>query len=112
MFEKVDGVIKIYNRIRYLELSNSYDINYRIYNEIFEKINYFITEKRDDKHSLNHNFPETRTDSCNSLSIEKKLTFYNAIILIISVVSQYKNNYYYNIFSEKGSYKESHTQYF
>ena len=75
MFEKADGVIKIYNGLRYLELSNSYDISYRIYNEIFEKIDYLITEKRDDKHSLNHNFPRTRIDSCSSLSIEKKLTF-------------------------------------
>ena len=30
-FDKVDGIIKIYERIRYLKLSNSYDKNYRIY---------------------------------------------------------------------------------
>ena len=43
-FDKVDGVIKIYNGIRYLELCSSYNINYRVYKKIFDKIDYFITE--------------------------------------------------------------------
>ena len=55
-FDKMDGVIKIYNGIRYLELSNSYNINYRIHNKIFDKINYLITIKSDDKYSMNFNF--------------------------------------------------------
>ena len=38
-------MVKIYNGIRYLELSNSYDINYRLYNKIFDKINHLITKK-------------------------------------------------------------------
>ena len=37
--DKIDGIIKIYNRIRYLDFSNSYDINYRIYNKVFYQIN-------------------------------------------------------------------------
>ena len=48
--------------------------------------------------SINHNFGEIGIDSCNSSPIEKILTFYNVIILIISVVNKNKNNYYYNIF--------------
>ena len=39
------------------------------------------------------------------------LTFHNVIILIKSVVSKNKNDYYYNIFLEKGLYKESNTRY-
>ena len=44
--------------------------------------------------------------------IEKKLTFYNVITLINSVVTDDKNNYHYNIFLEKDLYKEFNTQYF
>ena len=99
-FNKVDGLIKIYNGIRYLELSNSYDTNYRVYNKIFDEINYLITEKSDDKYSINHNFARIKIDSYKSLPIEKKVTFHNVIILIMLVVNKDKNNYYYNIFLE------------
>ena len=34
------------------------------------------------------------------------LTFHNVIILIKSVVIKNENKYYYNIFLEKGSYKD------
>ena len=40
-----------------------------------------------------------------SLPLEKTGTFHNAIILIKSVFNKDKNNYYYNIFLEKCSYK-------
>ena len=98
-FDKVGGIIKIYSGIRYLELSNSYDINYRIYNKIFDKINCLITEKSDYKYSINHNFARIRIDSYNSLPIETNLTFHNVGILFKSVVNKNKNNYYYNIFN-------------
>ena len=55
-FNKIDGIIKVYNGIRYLELSNSYnEVYYRIYNEIFDKINYLISEKRGITDSINQN---------------------------------------------------------
>ena len=43
-FNKADGIIKIFDEIRYLELSNSYNEVYyrnnsRIYNAIFDRIN-------------------------------------------------------------------------
>ena len=34
------------------------------------------------------------------------LTFHNVIILIELVVNKYENNYCYNMFLEKGSYKQ------
>ena len=76
-FDKVDGIIKIHGRIRYLELSNSYNevycrINSRIYNAIFDRINYLVSEKSDDKYSIDHYPARTRIDSYNSLPIEKK----------------------------------------
>ena len=54
----------------------------------------------------NHNFGEIRIDSYNPLPIEKMLTFHNVLILIKSVVNKSKSNYYYNMFLEKGSYKD------
>ena len=94
-FNKVDEISKIYNGLRYLELSNSNnEVYYRIYDAIFDRITYVITEKG----VLQIVKP-----------IEKKLTFYN---LINSVVNEDKNNYHYNIFLEKDLYKEFNTQYF
>ena len=47
------------------------------------------------------------------LYLLKILTFRDVIILIKSVVNKNKNNYYYNILSEKGLYKDkSNTEYF
>ena len=74
---KVDGIIKIYDGIRYLELSNRYNevyyrINSRINKEIFDRVNHLIIRKSNDKYSINHNFARIRIDSYNSLTIEKK----------------------------------------
>ena len=63
--------------------------------------------------SINHNFGKITIDSYNSLPIEKILTFHNVIKLINLVVNKDRNNYYYNIFLEKGSCKDkSDTRYF
>ena len=56
--------------------------------------------------NINHNFGKIRVDSSNSLPVERILTFHDVIILIKSVVNNHKNNYYYNIFLEKGLYKD------
>ena len=99
-FDKVNGLIKIYNGIRYLELSDSYNevyygINSRIYNAI-----YIILQVKSGITDNNHTSARIRIDSYNSLPVEKALTFPNVIILIKSVVNENKNNYYYSIFSE------------
>ena len=63
--------------------------------------------------SINHNFARIRIDSYDSLPIEEVLTFHNVMKLINSVSNRYKNNYYYNVFLEKGSYKSKcNTEYF
>ena len=54
LFDKADGIIEIYNGIRFLELFHLhneiyYSINSRIYNAIFDRINYLISKKSDDK---------------------------------------------------------------
>ena len=45
-----------------------------------------------------------QVDSYDSLPPEKTLTFH-VIILLKSVFNKDKNNYYYNIFLEKGLYQ-------
>ena len=81
-FDKVGGIIKICNGIRYLEVDNLYNINSRICNEIFDEINYLISAKSGATDSSKQNFVIIRIVSYYSLSIEKMLTFYNVIILI------------------------------
>ena len=76
-------------------------------------IKFLISKKSGIADSINHNFWGIRIDSYNSLSIENISTFHNATILIKSVVNKNKNEYYCNIFLEKGLYKDkSNTKYF
>ena len=56
--------------------------------------------------SINHNFARIRIDSCNSLPPANILTFHNVIIPIKSVVNGNRNHNYYNIFLEKGFFKD------
>ena len=106
---KIDRFI----RVRGDELRHLVLFDYGLLDKICDKIKDLISEKSGITDSINHNFGEIRIDSYNSLPIEKVLTFHNVIILIKSVVNKYKNNYYYNIFLEKGSYKERfNTRYF
>ena len=107
-FDKIDGFIKIHNKIRYLVL-----FDYSCCDKIYDKIKDFISEKSGITDSINHNFARIRIESCDPLPTEKILPFHNLIILFKSVVNKNKNNYYYNIFLEKGSYKDkSNTQHF
>ena len=63
--------------------------------------------------SINHNFGRIRLYSYSSLPIEKILTFHNVIILIKSVANKNKNECHYDIFLEKGLYKDkSSAEYF
>ena len=100
-FDKVDGVIKVYDGNRYLELFGP-----RIYNAIYDRINYLINRKSEAKYIINQNFARIRIDSNDSLFIEKILTFHNVIIPIKSVFNKNKHEYYYNIYLGKGSYRD------
>ena len=66
-FDKIDGFIKIYDGTRYLVLFGP-----ERYNAIYDKIRYLISEKSGIRYSIYHNFVRTRTDSYNSLPVEKK----------------------------------------
>ena len=74
-------MVKIYNGIQYLELSNSYDINYRLYNKIFDKINHLITKKMMTNIVLIIILQESVLIHITIYQY-KKLTFHNVITLI------------------------------
>ena len=66
-FDKIDGFIIILDgKIKHLLL-----FDYGLFNEMFDKIKYLITEKSGIKNIINHNFGKIRIDSHNSLPIEK-----------------------------------------
>ena len=69
-------------------------------------LNVLQVEKCDITNNINHNFGKIRVDSYNYLPVERMLTFHDVIILIKSVANNDKNNYHYNIFLEKGLYKD------
>ena len=75
---------------------------------IYIRIRYLISKKSGIIDIINHNFARARIDSYNFLPIEKTLTFHNVIILVKSCVNRNKNEYYYNIFLEKGSYGDKY----
>ena len=106
-FHEIDDFIKIDDGIRYLVI-----LGHGGFDKIFDSIKYLISEKGGIADS-NYYLARIRIDLYNSLPIEKKLTFHNVIILIKLLVNKNKNEYYCNIFLEKGSYKDkSNTRYF
>ena len=93
---KLDGfIISLDGKIKHLVL-----FDYRLLDKISDKVKHIISKKSGITKSINYNFGRIRTDSHNSLPINKKLLlpFYNAIILLKSAVYENKNKYYYNIF--------------
>ena len=88
-FDKIDGFIKIFDESRYLVLFGS-----ERYDAIYDRIRYVISEKSGATNGISHDFARIKTDSYNSLPIEKKLTFYNVILFIKPAVDKNKNNYY------------------
>ena len=98
----MDGfIISLDGKIKHLIL-----FDYGLFNKICDNIKYLISQKSGITNSINHNFGKIGIYSYNSLPIKKILTFYNVITLIKSVANKNKNKYYYNIFLEKGLYKD------
>ena len=56
-FNKLYGMISIYNGIRYLELSNSFNEVYcKTCNESFDRVSYLISEKSSITDNINHSW--------------------------------------------------------
>ena len=72
---------------------------------IYNRTRYLIGVKSGVTNVASHNYAESKVNSYDSLPLEKTMTFHNVIIFLKSVFNKAKNNYYYNIFLEKGSNK-------
>ena len=94
MFEKIDGFVMVHGSgFWYLVF-----FHHGLFDQIYDKIKYLISQKGGITDSINHDFGKIRIDSYNCSRIEKILTFHNVIILIKSVLNKNENNYYCNIF--------------
>ena len=76
-FEKMDGFIRFYDGTRYLVLLGS-----EKYDFIYDRIRCLIGLKSGITYVIYHNYAKIKVDSCNSLPLEKTMTFHNVIILI------------------------------
>ena len=102
-FYKIDGYVRVLGG----EFRYSLLFDHELFDKICDKIKYLINEKKNGiADSINHNFRKIRIDLYNFVPTEKLLTCHNITILVKSVVNKSKNNYYYNIFLEKGLYKD------
>ena len=54
---------------------------------------------------ISYNYAKIKVDSYNCLPLEKAMTFHHVIIHIKLVFNKDENNYRYNMFLEKASYK-------
>ena len=99
-FDKMNGlIIYLDGKIKHL-----IQFDYGLSDKICDKIKYLISKNSGITNSINHNFGKIRIDSYNSLPIKKMLTFHSLIILNKSALNKNENEYYYNIFLQKGLY--------
>ena len=91
----------------FLEFMVEVDVWYYLVvkNIIYNRIRYLIGVKSGITYVVSYNYTRITVDSFDSLPLEKTLTFHNVLILIRSSFNKAKNNYNYNIFLEKYSYK-------
>ena len=91
-FDKIDGIIRIYNRSRYLILFGNKKCD-----AIYDKIRYITSIKSGNTYTISPYFAKIKVD----FIISKQ----NFIILNNSVLNKDKNHYYYKIFLGKCSYQ-------
>ena len=99
-FNKIDGIIRIYDGTRYLTLFDT-----KKYDAIYDRIRYLINLKSSITYIFSHYFAKIKVYFYDSLPIEKTLTLHNVIMLIKSFLRKDKNHYCYKIFLEKCSYQ-------
>ena len=97
---KIDDFIRVSDGTRYFVLFGSKKC-YFIYN----KTQYLIGIKRGKIYFISYSYAKIKVTLCDSLPLEKTMTFHNVMVLIKSVFSKDKNNCYYKKFVEKASYE-------
>ena len=95
-FDKIDGLIRIYDGTRYLTLFEPIATE-----PIYNRIRYSISVKSTITYTFSHYFAKIKCESSDSLPIEKMFYLHNVIISIKSVLNKHKNHYYYKIFLER-----------
>ena len=99
-FDKLDGIIKIFDGSKYSVL-----LDLEKYDAIYIRIRYVTSIKSCITYIFFHYFAKIKVNSYDYLPIEKILTLHNVRILIKSVLNKDKNHYYFKIFLEKCSYQ-------
>ena len=99
-FYKIDCFIRVYDGTICLLLFGS-----EIHDFIFNRIRYLIRVNSGITYVIFHNYAKIKVDLYDSLTLEKRMTFHNVIILIKWVFNEDESNYYYNIFLEKALYE-------
>ena len=99
-FDKINGIIGIYDGTKYLTLFDT-----KKYDTIYGRIRYLISLKSSITYIFSTSFAKIKVDFDRSLLIEKMLILHNFIIHIKLVINKDKNHYYYKMFLEKCSYQ-------
>ena len=106
-FDKVNGIVRVYDGTRYLVLFGP-----EKHDAIFNRIRYLISQKGGITYIISHAYGRIKVDSYDHFSLEEIRTFHNVTILIKSILKKDKNSCHYNMFLEKGSNKnKSYTQF-
>ena len=84
-FDKVDWFIRVYDGTRYFVLFGPEKCDV-----ICNRIRCLIGQKSSITYVISHNYARIKSDSLDSLPLEKTLTFHNAIIIIKSVFNKDK----------------------
>ena len=84
-FDKIERFIRIYDGTRYLILFGA-----EKYDFIYNKIRYLIEVKSGITYVVSNIYTKTKTDLYNSLSLEKKFTLHNVIVLFQLVFNKVK----------------------
>ena len=85
--DKIDRFIRVYDGNKYLILCEKHDF-------IYNKIRYLIRVKSGITYVISQNDAKIKTDSYDSLPLEKAMIFYNVLMLIKSVFNKVKDNYH------------------
>ena len=86
-FNKIEGIIRIYDGTRYLTLFYTEE-----YDAIYDRIRYLISLKSNITYIFSHYFAKFKVDSYGSLPIEKTLT---VIVLTLKILIYFVNIKYY-----------------
>ena len=99
IFNKIDGYIRTYDKARELASFQSENSD-----GTFHGMRCFIRWKSNISSVYSHN-TKIKIDFDDDLPLAKAITMHNIVLLIKSAFNEYYNQYHYQVFLEKYSYK-------